>query len=296
MVKRIHREAEIPGVDVTELCKWLKDPEMYVRYHEEYNNNKRITVSEWKVAQNVAERDVLFLMPLQAPSILKKTIGTDVVRVHDQHRVTAILEDGAPEDTDMEMLPPLQTVIFESKPAIAPKGQQDMPFAKVKFLFTNMPKPTGQCTCKVSVDIACTAEAFPWLWALHSIIEKVMGAQCKRTADGLIEYWQRECRLKEERAKIALKEDGMDAFPQEEEAAETAILEEMSPSAAVEVDDDVLSTASSVYYDAEEGSQTPHTQQQHPSKKGHFRWRDIFCCLGACRKQEEEPNETHLLD
>lgn len=49
----------------------------------------------------------------------------------------------------------------------------------------------------MSVDIACTAEAFPWLWALHSIIEKVMGAQCKRTADGLIEYWQRECRLKE---------------------------------------------------------------------------------------------------
>lgn len=79
--------------DVTqELCKWLKDPEMYIRYHEEYNNNNRITVSEWKVAQNVAERDVIFLMPLQAPSILKKTIGdllhtTCVVfRVHQEHR------------------------------------------------------------------------------------------------------------------------------------------------------------------------------------------------------------------
>ncbi len=58
-----------------ELCKWLKDPEMYVRYHEEYNHNKRITISDWKVAQNVAERDVIFLMPLQAPSILKRTIG-----------------------------------------------------------------------------------------------------------------------------------------------------------------------------------------------------------------------------
>ncbi|CAL8470019.1 g9561 [Coccomyxa elongata] len=291
MVKRIHREAEIPGVDVTELCKWLKDPEMYVRYHEEYNNNKRITISDWKVAQNVAEREVIFLMPLQAPSILKKTIGTDVVRVHDQHRVTAELEDGAPEDTDMETLPPLQSVIFESKPAIAPKGQQDMPFAKVKFLFTNMATPTGQCACKVSVDIACTAEAFPWLWALHSIIEKVMGAQCKRTADGLIEYWQRECRLKEERAKIAGKEDGMDAISQGEE--KTAILEETSPTAAVEADD-VLSTASSVYYDAEEGSQTPHAQQ-HPSKKGHSRWRYIFCCLGVCKKQHKESNETHLL-
>ncbi len=72
-----------------------------------------------------------------------------MVRVHDQHRVTAELEDGAPEDTDMEMIPPLQSVIFESKPAIAPKGQQDMPFAKVKFLFTNMATPTGQCACKV---------------------------------------------------------------------------------------------------------------------------------------------------
>ncbi len=72
-----------------------------------------------------------------------------MVRVHDQHRVTAELEDGAPEDTDMETLPPLQSVIFESKPAIAPKGQQDMPFAKVKFLFTNMTTPTGQCACKV---------------------------------------------------------------------------------------------------------------------------------------------------
>lgn len=56
----------------------------------------------------------------------------------------------------------------------------------------------------------------------------------------------------------------MDAFSQREEA-ETGILEEMSPSAAVETDD-VLSTASSVYYDAEEGSQTPRAHQ-HPSKK-----------------------------
>ncbi len=114
MVKRIQKEAEIHGVNVTvridllmarsvgiikkyspipvpgkaqpvsskdknnvvqELCKWLKDPEMYVRYHEEYNHNKRITISEWRIAQNVAERDVIFLMPLQAPSILKRTIG-----------------------------------------------------------------------------------------------------------------------------------------------------------------------------------------------------------------------------
>lgn len=50
---------------------------------------------------------------------------------------------------------------------------------------------------QVSVAISCTAEAFPWLWALHSVIEKVMGAQCKYTADGLIEFWQRECKLKE---------------------------------------------------------------------------------------------------
>lgn len=56
----------------------------------------------------------------------------------------------------------------------------------------------------------------------------------------------------------------MDASSQGEEA-ETAILDEMGPSAAVEADD-VLSTASSIYYDAEEGSQTPHAQQ-HPSKK-----------------------------
>lgn len=156
---------------------------MYAQYHEEYNHNKRITISEWNITENVAERDVVFLMPLRAPGILKRTIGeshpfattpqirflahldlqhsisgdltvlyfiagTDVIRVHDQHRVTIELEDGA-EQVDADVLPPLRLVTFESKPAIAPKGQADMPFAKVKFLFSNMTLPSGHSACKV---------------------------------------------------------------------------------------------------------------------------------------------------
>lgn len=48
---------------------------MYAQYHEEYNHNKRITISDWTFTGNVGERDVVFLMPLKAPTILKKTIG-----------------------------------------------------------------------------------------------------------------------------------------------------------------------------------------------------------------------------
>ncbi len=70
----------------------------------------------------------------------------------------------------------------------------------------------------------------------------------------------------QEHAKIAANEGGVDAPFQKEQAEETAILEEMSLSASVETDD-VLSTVSSVYYDAEEGSQTPYAQQQLPKKK-----------------------------
>ncbi len=75
--------------------------------------------------------------------------GTDVIRVHDQHSVTAELEDEAGE-ASMDELPPLRSVIFESKPAIAPKGQPDMPFAEVKFIFTNLIMPSGQPACKVN--------------------------------------------------------------------------------------------------------------------------------------------------
>ncbi len=48
---------------------------MYKEYHRQYNHNNRITVSEWNVASNTAERDVIFLMPFRGPNILKRAIG-----------------------------------------------------------------------------------------------------------------------------------------------------------------------------------------------------------------------------
>lgn len=101
--------------------------------------------------------------------------GTEVVRVHDQHRVTAELEEGADAEAgSIDELPPLHRVVFESRPAIAPKGQQEMPFASVKFLFTNMTTANGQCACKVSCSssLLCTYNCTVQQTALYTIGRK----------------------------------------------------------------------------------------------------------------------------
>ncbi|KAK9916033.1 hypothetical protein WJX75_007607 [Coccomyxa subellipsoidea] len=242
MVKHIEREALIPGVDVTELCEWLKDPNMYAQYHEEYNHNKRITISEWNITENVAERDVVFLMPLRAPGILKRTIG----------------------------------------------GCRCAASAAITI------------EAQVDVAINCTAEAFPWLWALHSLIEKVMGSQCKHTADGLIEFWQRECKLKEAAEReAAQKQDAARPDPKGEEAQQESSKQEfLSPASSVTDDVRSITSTGSVYYDADDDLHMPNAEQHTPKKKEGKRWKNLFCCFGHCTKQEEEevPTLSHLLD
>ena len=46
---------------------------------------------------------------------------------------------------------------------------------------------------QVHCMIDCHAKSFPWLLALHGVIEKIMSAQAERTARTLLEFWQREC-------------------------------------------------------------------------------------------------------
>jgi hypothetical protein len=83
------------------------------------------------------------------------TAGTEVVRIHDQHSVTIECEDGStPHYTSVEeakqKIKNPKSVIFESKPAIAPKGTEEMPFATVTFAFTQLPALDGRTGCKVS--------------------------------------------------------------------------------------------------------------------------------------------------
>lgn len=48
---------------------------MYRTYHKEYNHNEKIKVGDWDVDGGSFVRDVTFIQPLDAPVLVRKTIG-----------------------------------------------------------------------------------------------------------------------------------------------------------------------------------------------------------------------------
>ena len=45
---------------------------------------------------------------------------------------------------------------------------------------------------QVEASLSCTAEGLPWLWVLHSAIEKIMLSQGRDNITALIDFSQRE--------------------------------------------------------------------------------------------------------
>ncbi len=87
-------------------------------------------------------------------NVQNELAGTDVVRIHDEHSVTLESDEGvglqhASIQEAEKNIKSLKSVTFQSKPAIAPKGQKEMPFATVTFVFTPLPATNGTPACKV---------------------------------------------------------------------------------------------------------------------------------------------------
>lgn len=77
-----------------------------------------------------------------------------MVRIHDKHIVTlntgiGMAKQYASTKEAEKEITSVESVAFESKPAIAPKGQKEMPFAAVKFFFTALPSKNGIPACQV---------------------------------------------------------------------------------------------------------------------------------------------------
>ena len=76
MVKRATHSVQIPGVSLQEFCELFAEPELFVDFHHTHHRNERVSCGDWSVcADGSWQRDVSFLMPLEAPAWLKKAVG-----------------------------------------------------------------------------------------------------------------------------------------------------------------------------------------------------------------------------
>ena len=76
MVKRASHSVQIPGVSLQEFCELFAQPELFIDFHHTHHRNERVTCGVWSVcADGSWQRDVSFLMPLEAPAWLKKAVG-----------------------------------------------------------------------------------------------------------------------------------------------------------------------------------------------------------------------------
>ena len=76
MVKRATHSLQIPGVSLQEFCDLFAQKELFIDFHIWNHRNERVSCGDWSVcADGSWQRDVSFLMPLEAPAWLKKAVG-----------------------------------------------------------------------------------------------------------------------------------------------------------------------------------------------------------------------------
>ncbi|KAK9915716.1 hypothetical protein WJX75_003077 [Coccomyxa subellipsoidea] len=159
---------------VADFCELFKKSDTIVNCHRETYNNDNIRVSPW----DGPNRRIAFLAPYQAPGWVKKTIGYEVVKVVEQQHLEIEEEDGA-----------VKSMTMTSHPSLFVPGMGDVPIGDVRFHVTAMGEDGD--SCKVCTKLKCSAEQFKWLWAIRSIVEKIMLRECRTVADRFVDYCKR---------------------------------------------------------------------------------------------------------
>ena len=54
---------------------WLREPEVYAKFHKAFNDNDRINLTPWKVEGRAYNREVVAFLPVNAPTWFRKAIG-----------------------------------------------------------------------------------------------------------------------------------------------------------------------------------------------------------------------------
>ncbi|CAL8470004.1 g9546 [Coccomyxa elongata] len=173
MVKEDTINMDVPCT-VADFCELFKRADTVVGCHRETYNNDNIRVSAW----DGPNRRVAFLAPYQAPGWVKKTIGYEVVKVVEQQHLEVVEEEGT-----------LKSMTMTSSPSLYVPGMGNVSIGNVCFHVSAA--ENDEEACKVCTKLRCSAEQFKWLWAIRSIVEKIMLRECRTVAERFVEYCKR---------------------------------------------------------------------------------------------------------
>ncbi|BDA44018.1 hypothetical protein COCOBI_05-2020 [Coccomyxa sp. Obi] len=173
MVKEDTINMDVPCT-VADFCELFKRADTVVGCHRETYNNDNIRVSSW----DGPNRRVAFLAPYQAPGWVKKTIRYEVVKVVEQQHLEVVEEEGT-----------VKSMTMTSSPSLYVPGMGNVSIGNVCFHVSA--DEEDEEACKVCTKLRCSAEQFKWLWAIRSIIEKIMLRECRTVAERFVEYCKR---------------------------------------------------------------------------------------------------------
>lgn len=147
MVKELHFSEVIPNVTAQEVFRSVWGTDYFVKeFHLVKDNDPSTVATDWENGR----RTVAFTTPVNAPSLVKKVIGFDVVPVMEE-QIARITEE---------------TITIESMPI------PDIPGgSRFSTLVTIILKDTGD-GCRMDATVACSATGLGWM---TSTIEPFLG-------------------------------------------------------------------------------------------------------------------------
>ena len=166
-----------------------REGDTYVQYHREVNRNEHVRVSPWVGGR----RRVAFVVPLSAPALLTRALGTDKVKIRDFHVLEA---DACPAGKGLSRLVMLSTPMLWM-----PGPGHDLHIATVRFVCVrggggegcggagdDAPRPH----VTLSATITATADALKWLiGGLRSAVEGLLLRQCEGMARSFVDFTAR---------------------------------------------------------------------------------------------------------
>eukprot|EP00884_Botryococcus_braunii_P009607 jgi/Botrbrau1/18648/Bobra.0367s0084.1 len=175
MVKEDSFSADI-AVPLQDFCSLFEDPGTFTKYHNSVNGNPHVKIAEW---ENGIRR-VAFLCPYDAPTWLKRAIGTDVVKIRDYQELQKNFD---PETSE------LTSLVMVSNPRLfIPGRKEDLQIATTLFTATRATLSDGRAGVKMAASVRCSAEELKYLWAFQGAIENVMMHKCKYIATSFLEF------------------------------------------------------------------------------------------------------------
>lgn len=172
----------------------MRDPDAYVEYHREIQRNDFIRIGPWHGAAR--SRRVAFLFSFRGPSWFKKAVGTETVKVRDQHFLGWETQGGEAASAEAgDARPParLTKATLDCAPRLwMPGGRSPIKIADVRFQVT--PAEGGGGVLLEAVVTATANESLKWIPGIGAALERIMLHQCEHMASTFVEYAQRVAR------------------------------------------------------------------------------------------------------